>query len=96
MRTRGFLAMAAGLALAATMMCGCAGQQRLAATSDQTVLEQCNKPPTGSRIVAPDRNCAPVGYPGKSFTAEDLEASMEASGTLDLADALRQLDPGFQ
>ena len=48
---------------------------------------------TGSRIRTDRRgNCAPVGYPFKSFS----QAELEATGEMDLNSALRQMDPAFR
>ena len=77
--------------LAATLgACATAPAPQLAAT-EGTSLESCQQV-TGSRIRTDRATCAPVGYPYKSFSKEDIEST----GQIDLLQALRQLNPAFQ
>ena len=63
----------------------------LAATdSDSEVGTDCIA--TGTRIRGSDGECSPKGYPFRSYSAEELQAT----GALDLAEALRQIDPAIQ
>jgi hypothetical protein len=80
-----------GLALAAALLAACASNGTRLAASEGTSLQQCQWV-TGSRIRPREAtDCKPRGYPSRSFTAEELQST----GAVDLADALRQLDPAF-
>lgn len=90
MRTRTLTA----LALAGGVLTGCASQPSMLAARDRqnTSLEQCEQV-TGSRIRAPDRtDCSPVGYPFRKISKDALDAT----GEIDLVEALRMLDPAFR
>jgi hypothetical protein len=84
-----------GLTLAAVLLAGCAMQPaapRVSNLTDTGGLGTCEQV-TGSRIRNPERtDCEPTGYPFKSFSRDELQAT----GEIDLIDALRQLDPAFQ
>lgn len=92
MRMRAMIVSATALT-AAGLLAGCASQpSALAARDAGEVLEQCDQV-TGSRIRNPERTgCTPVGYPFKSISAE----AIEATGDIDLVEALRSIDPSFQ
>lgn len=93
-RSTGLLA--TGLVLA--VLTGCATQPATtakSATDTQTVIAQSDscEAATGSRIRGTAKeNCSPVGYPIKSYSSDDLNST----GSIDLAEALRTLDPGIR
>lgn len=83
---------AACVAAALLGLGGCAAQPgSLAATDgDSAVPADCIA--TGTRIRGRDGDCSPKGYPFRSYSAEELQAT----GAIDLAEALRQIDPAIQ
>jgi hypothetical protein len=87
--TAGFSA--TGIAL--MLLGGCASQPAVVANhAAATPVEACEVV-TGSRIRAQDRvGCSPVGYPFKSISVD----SLEATGQINLVEALRALDPAFR
>lgn len=93
MRPKTNMAGGAVAAAALGLMAGCAGQPaQLAATPEPAASQECAVV-TGSRIAPEARHdCKPVGYPFRSYSAQDLEAT----GHMDLADALRSIDPAFR
>lgn len=89
---RTFLSCAAAAA-SLVLMAGCAGQPALLATTSEATTPKACLAVTGSRIAPDTRNaCKPLGYPFRSYSSEDLEAT----GHIDLVDALRSVDPAFR
>lgn len=80
--------------LAATLLAlgACASQPAPLAANDSEAADRSNCVATGSRIRMRDGDCSPKGYPFRSYSAEDLQAT----GEIDLLEALRQMDPAFQ
>jgi len=81
------------VAMGALAGCAAPAPRPIAANEARPLsLTQCENV-TGSRIRTRGRSdCAPVGYPFKNFTAEEIEAT----GQTDLNQALRQMDPAFR
>lgn len=81
--------------LIAASLAACATSPRpqtLAANDEAGAAAACTQV-TGSRIQSSQRaHCEPVGYPFRSFTRQQLEAT----GQIDLVEALRQLNPAFR
>lgn len=92
MKCRKFLpAIAITALLLPLAACVSPGPQTLAA-NEGLALADCQQV-TGSRIRSSEhRGCEPVGYPFKRFSSEELQAT----GQIDLVEALRQLDPAFR
>jgi hypothetical protein len=83
---------AALLAGALLALGACAAQPAPLAASDGAAADRSGCIPTGSRIRTRDGECSPRGYPFRSYSAEELQAT----GEIDLLEALRQIDPAFQ
>lgn len=82
------------LVAALGVLAGCATQPSVLAASDTKAdapLGQCTLV-TGSRIRPRNGDCVPTGARVKSYSAEQLQAT----GEMDLVEALRQMDPAFQ
>jgi len=83
---------AAALVAAIAPLAACVSQSPTLAAKEGTQLEPPCGEITGTRIRTDREECAPVGLPLKSFSAEELQST----GELDMAEALRQLDPAFR
>lgn len=79
--------------LIAATLAGCATQPPQVAANDGVALEQQCQSVTGSRIQDAHREkCEPVGYPFRSYSRDELDAT----GEIDIGEALRQIDPTFR
>lgn len=83
---------AALLAAALLGLGACAAQPAPLAANESVAAERDNCTPTGSRIRSRDGDCTPRGYPFRSYSVEELEAT----GEIDLVEALREIDPAFR
>ena len=82
------------LALASLVLSGLAGcatdPERMVTQAVEPAATECDV--TGTRIRAKPPECAPKGYPFRSYSMEELQST----GRIDLLEQLRVLDPAIQ
>ena len=86
--------LAAALAATLGLLAACATRPApLAANDPERVAGagECEQV-TGSRIRPKNSDCTSLGYPYRSYSAEELQGT----GEIDLVEALRQIDPAFR
>jgi hypothetical protein len=78
-----------GLGLLAALLAGCAGTLTapLSPEAQAALSRPCMQ--TGSRITLKEGECSP--HPGRVYTREQLDST----GSFDVAEALRKLDPSI-
>ena len=85
---------AAALAVTLGLLAACATRPAAVAANGPergAGVEQCEQV-TGSRIRPKTTDCTSLGYPYRSYSAEELQGT----GEIDLVEALRQIDPAFR